>query len=77
MSSSGINPTVAMWLNVVFLVLTGIGAGSWYLGVSPEVTTMIKGYSTDAVLCIVAINIVFHAFAAPVAGAGVKFLKRM
>jgi len=66
--SGGISPNTALWLNVAFLILTGIGAGSYYLGASPDLTTAIKGYATDAALAIGAINIVFHAFASRMPG---------
>ena len=69
MPNTGISPTAAMWLNVAFLILTGIGAGTLlFPGVSDTVVTMIKGYSADAAFIISAINVVFHAYSTPAGG---------
>ena len=73
--ANGISPTTAMWLNVAFIILTGVAAGSYYLGASAELTTMIKGFATDAALAIGAINVVFHGFSTPTAGPLTKLVQ--
>ena len=73
MPTPGISPQSAMWLNVAFLILTGIGAGTLlFPGVSDTVVTMIKGYAADAAFIISAVNVVFHAYSSPTSGPMLK-----
>ena len=66
---SGINPNVAMWLNVVFLVLTAIGAGTLSFGnLDAGTVATVKSLAADAAIIISAINVVFHAFSSPASG---------
>jgi hypothetical protein len=69
MTNSGIDPRTGMWLNVMFLLFTGVAAGSVsFAGLSDPVVSMIKTYATDAAFIISVVNAVFHAYAAPAAG---------
>lgn len=74
---SGISPTVAMWMNVLFLVLTGIAAGTVIFPstMSVEDVNLIKSIATDGAFVITAINIVFHAFSSSAAGPVTKMLR--
>jgi hypothetical protein len=70
--TNGISPSTALWINVVFLVLTGIAAGSVTLaGVPDDAVAMIKAWSANAAWFISVLNIVFHLFSSTDAGPGV------
>ena len=73
----GISPTFAAWLNVAFLICTGIAAGTMIFPGQTSVKTIsiIKSVATDAAFVISAINIVFHAFASTAQGPLTKMLK--
>jgi hypothetical protein len=69
---NGINPATAIWLNVIFAILTGIAAGSVQFGsLSPAIVSDIKTVATDAAFILTCINLGFHFFSSNVAGPGV------
>jgi hypothetical protein len=73
----GISPTTAAWLNVAFLICTGIAAGTVMFADIPVATVnIIKSVATDAAFGISCINFVFHAFASPAQGPLTKMLRR-
>lgn len=66
---SGISPTAAMWLNVAFLIVTAIGAGTvQFASLDAQTVTLIKAIAADAAVAISAINVVFHAYSTPAGG---------
>jgi hypothetical protein len=70
---TGISPTAAMWLNVAFLIFTGIAAGSvTFVGMPDYVVSIIKSIATDAAFAIAAINTVFHAYSSQAGGPMIK-----
>ena len=74
--SNGINSTVAMWINVLFLVLTGVAAGSVTLtGVNPDIVALAKAWAGNAAWVISIVNVVFHLFSSPTGGFGLRLLK--
>ena len=73
----GISPTVATWLNVIFLICTGVAAGTVLFADIPAATvSIIKSIATDMAFVISCINMVFHAFASPAQGPLTKMLRR-
>ena len=73
MPTPGISPITALWINVLFLVLTGVAAGTVALaGVPDAVATLVKVWSGNAAWVISVLNIVFHLYSAPVGGPMLK-----
>ena len=69
MPNSGIDPKTAMWMNVAFLILTGVAAGSvTFVGMPDYVVAIIKSTATDSAFIISTINVVFHAYSSPAGG---------
>jgi hypothetical protein len=70
----GISPTLAAWLNVAFLICTGIAAGTvHFVGVQSNTVIIIEGAAAFGAF---AINIVLHAFASTAQGPLTKMLRR-
>ena len=68
-----ITPKIGAWFNFVFIVLTGVAAGSVdFVGLSQEVAHMIRAWSTNFAFIISCANLVFHLYAAPTPGPLVK-----
>lgn len=65
-----IDPRISIWLNLAALVLGAFaGAGWWADLVGQHTATIITGVMTTVVA---AINIILHAYSAPVAGPAVR-----
>jgi len=71
--NNGIDPKIGMWMNVGFLILTGVAAGTvTFVGLPAQTVAIIKSAATDAAFMISCVNVVFHAYSSPVPGPGVK-----
>lgn len=64
-----IDPKISAWINVAFLILTGITAGAVEFGsLDAGTVSTIKSLAGWGVFIIVSMNTVFHLFSAPDAG---------
>ena len=76
MNGNGIDPKIGVWVNLAFLILTGIGAGSvTFVGLSDTTVTLIKTWASNAAWVISVVNIVFALYSAPTPGPVVKLLR--
>lgn len=72
MMKNGFDPKTGLWLNVAFLILTGVGVGSvTFAGLGPTATDIIKSYCADAAFGISCVNLVFGFYVSTAAGPGV------
>ena len=64
-----VNPTTAAWINILFLILTGVAAGSVnFAGLPDQTAEIVKSWATNGAFIITCINAVLHLYSAPTAG---------
>ena len=68
-NDTGVDPRVGAWFCFLFVLLTGVGAGSvMFPGVPDAIVAAIKQYAIDGAFAISCANLVFHLYSAPTAG---------
>jgi len=69
-----LQPKIGAWINFVFLLLTGVAAGTVdFYKLPPEITNLIKVLAANAAWAISCANIVFHLYSSSTQGPMVGF----